>query len=164
MSTLFEVAANYRALAEKLHDTDLDDKTIEDTLESESGDLVEKLTNVGFVIRNIDAEVSAMKDAEEKIAARRKSKENRIARLKAYALANMLATGKTKIESPYFVMGLRNNPESVVIDAESQIPADYMRELPATYSPDKTLIKKAIQDGFDVPGCHLTRTQSLQIK
>ena len=43
MSTLFEVAANYRALAEKLHDTDLDDKTIEDTLESESGDLVEKL-------------------------------------------------------------------------------------------------------------------------
>ena len=164
MSTLFEVAANYRALAEKLHDTDLDDKTIEDTLESESGDLVEKLTNVGFVIRNIDAEVAAMKDAEDKIAARRKSKENRIARLKAYALANMLATGKTKIESPYFVMGLRNNPESVVIDAESQIPADYMREVPATYSPDKTLIKKAIQDGFDVPGCHLTRTQSLQIK
>ena len=164
MSTLFEVAANYRALAEKLHDTDLDDKTIEDTLESESGDLVEKLTNIGFVIRNIDAEVSAMKDAEEKIAARRKSKENRIVRLKAYALANMLATGKTKIESPYFVMGLRNNPESVVIDAESQIPADYMREIPASYSPDKTLIKKAIQDGYEVPGCHLTRTQSLQIK
>ena len=164
MSTLFEVAANYRALAEKLHDTDLDDKTIEDTLESESGDLVEKLTNVGFVIRNIDAEVSAMKDAEEKIATRRKSKENRIARLKAYALANMLATGKTKIESPYFVMGLRNNPESVVIDAESQIPADYMREIPASYSPDRILIKKAIQDGYEVPGCHLTRTQSLQIK
>ena len=164
MSTLFEVAANYRALAEKLHDTDLDDKTIEDTLESASGDLVEKLTNVGFVIRNIDAEVSAMKDAEEKIAARRKSKENRIARLKAYALANMLATGKTKIESPYFVMGLRNNPESVVIDAESQIPADYMREIPASYSPDRILIKKAIQDGYAVPGCHLTRTQSLQIK
>ena len=164
MSNLFEIAANYRALAEKLHDTDLDDKTIEDTLESESGDLVEKLTNVGFVIRNIDAEVAAMKDAEDKIAARRKSKENRIARLKAYALANMLATGKTKIESPYFVMGLRNNPESVVIDAESQIPADYMREIPASYSPDRILIKKAIQDGYEVPGCHLTRTQSLQIK
>mgnify|MGYP002137355545 CR=1 FL=1 len=110
------------------------------------------------------ADFIAMKDAEEKIAARRKSKENRIARLKAYALANMLATGKTKIESPYFVMGLRNNPESVVIDAESQIPADYMREIPASYSPDKTLIKKAIQDGYEVPGCHLTRTQSLQIK
>lgn len=164
MSNLFEIATAYRALAEKLHDTDLPDEVIEDTLESASGDLVEKLTNIGFVIRNIDAEVSAMKDAEEKIAARRKSKENRIARLKAYALANMLATGKTKIESPYFVMGLRNNPESVVIDAESQIPADYMREIPASYSPDKTLIKKAIQDGYEVPGCHLTRTQSLQIK
>ena len=100
MSNLFEIATAYRALAEKLHDTDLPDEVIEDTLEAESGDLVEKLTNIGFVIRNIDAEVAAMKDAEEKIAARRKSKENRIARLKAYALANMLATGKTKIESP----------------------------------------------------------------
>ena len=164
MSNLFEIATASRALAEKLHDTDLPDEVIEDTLESASGDLVEKLTNIGFVIRNIDAEVSAMKDAEEKISSRRKAKENRIARLKAYALANMLATGKTKIESPYFVMGLRNNPESVVIDAESQIPADYMREIPASYSPDKTLIKKAIQDGYEVPGCHLTRTQSLQIK
>ena len=164
MSNLFEIATAYRALAEKLHDTDLPDEVIEDTLESASGDLVEKLTNIGFVIRNIDAEVSAMKDAEEKISSRRKAKENRIARLKAYALANMLATGKTKIESPYFVMGLRNNPESVVIDAESQIPADYMREIPASYSPDRILIKKAIQDGYEVPGCHLTRTQSLQIK
>ena len=63
-----------------------------------------------------------------------------------------------------FVMGLRNNPESVVIDAESQIPADYMREIPASYSPDRIVIKKAIQDGYEVPGCHLTRTQSLQIK
>ena len=164
MSNLFEIATAYRALAEKLHDTDLPDEVIEDTLEAESGDLVEKLTNIGFVIRNIDAEVSAMKDAEEKIAARRKSKENRIARLKAYALANMLATGKTKIESPYFVISLRNNPESVVIDAESQIPQDYMREIPARFEVDKQLVKQAIKDGYTVPGCHLTRTQSLQIK
>ena len=164
MSNLFEIATAYRALAEKLHDTDLPDEVIEDTLEAESGDLVEKLTNIGFVIRNIDAEVAAMKDAEEKIAARRKSKENRIARLKAYALANMLATGKTKIESPYFVISLRNNPESVVIDAESQIPQDYMREIPARFEVDKQLVKQAIKDGYEVPGCHLTRTQSLQIK
>ena len=164
MSNLFEIATAYRALAEKLHDTDLPDEVIEDTLEAESGDLVEKLTNIGFVIRNIDAEVAAMKDAEEKIAARRKSKENRIARLKAYALANMLATGKTKIESPYFVISLRNNPESVVIDAESQIPQDYMREIPARFEVDKQLVKQAIKDGYEGPGCHLTCTQSLQIK
>lgn len=164
MSNLFEIATAYRALADKLHDTDLPDEVIEDTLEAESGDLVEKLTNIGFVIRNIDAEVAAMKDAEEKISARRKSKENRIARLKAYALANMLATGKTKIESPYFVMGLRNNPESVVIDAESQIPADYMREIPASYSPDKAAIKAAIKSGIQVPGVHLSTSQRLDIK
>ena len=164
MSNLFEIAAEYRALAEKLHDTDLDEQTIEDTLEGASGDLAEKLTNIGFVVRNIEAEIDAMKQAEESIAKRRKAKENRIARLKSYALANMIATGKTKIESPWFVMGIRNNPESVVIDAEGQIPEDYLREIPARYEVDKALVRKAIQDGFPVPGCHLTRTQSLSIK
>lgn len=164
MTALYEIAAQYRALAEKLHDTDLDDQTIEDTLEAESGDLVEKLTNIGFVVRNIEAEIDAMRQAEESIAKRRKAKENRIARLKAYALANMLATGKTKIESPWFVLSVRNNPESVVIDAEGQIPDDYLREIPARYEVDKALVRKAIQDGFHVPGCHLTRTQSLSIK
>lgn len=164
MTALYEIAAQYRALAEKLHDTDLDDQTIEDTLEAESGDLVEKLTNIGFVVRNIESEIEAMKQAEDSIAKRRKAKENRIARLKAYALANMIATGKTKIESPWFVLSVRNNPESVVIDAESQIPEDYLREIPARYEVDKALVRKAIQDGFPVPGCHLTRTQSLSIK
>ncbi len=72
MINLFEIATAYREPADKLHDTDLPDEVIEDTLEAESGELVEKLTNIGFVIRNIEAEVSAMKDAEEKISSRRK--------------------------------------------------------------------------------------------
>ena len=95
---------------------------------------------------------------------RRKALENRSKWLKSYLLQSMLATGKSKIESPYFVISVRNNAESVVIDAESQIPDDYMREIPATYEPNKQAIKQAIQDGFTVPGAHLARTQSLQIK
>ena len=163
-NSLYSIAAEYAALAEKLHDTDLDEQTISDTLDGASGELETKWTNVGFVIKNIEAEAKQIKEAEEAMYLRRKAKENRVARLKDYLLANMLVTGMKKVESPYFVISVRDNPESVVIDAESQIPEDYMREIPATYSPDKTLIKKAIQDGYEVPGCHLTRTQSLQIK
>lgn len=95
---------------------------------------------------------------------RRQSIDNQVKRLKAYLLANLQTAGISKVESPYFVLSVRNNPESVVVDAESQIPPDYMREIPATYEPDKNLIKQAIKDGFEVPGCHLTKTQSVQIK
>ena len=42
MTALFELAAEYRAISDKLHDLDLDDQTIADTLESLNGDIQEK--------------------------------------------------------------------------------------------------------------------------
>ena len=164
MTALYLLTQEFREAAEKLADADLPDEVIADTLESLQFPIEEKAKNVAMVIRNIEASAKAIKEAADAMILRAKSEENRAKHLKGYLQSAMEATGITKIESPYFVISLRNNPESVVIDAESQIPADYMREVPATYSPDKTLIKKAIQDGFEVPGCHLTRTQSLQIK
>ena len=164
MTALYLLTQEFREAAEKLADAELPDEVIADTLESLQFPIEEKAKNVAMVIRNIEASAKAIKEAADAMILRAKSEENRAKNLKGYLQSAMEATGITKIESPYFVISLRNNPESVVIDAESQIPADYMREIPATYSPDKTLIKKAIQDGFDVPGCHLTRTQSLQIK
>lgn len=163
-TSLFSLAAEYKSAEEKLMDSDLPDEVIADTLEGMSGELEVKAQNVAFVIRNAESMAEQIKQAEEAMAKRRKAYENRAERLRSYVLANMLTTGKTVIECPYFKLGIRNNPESVVIDAESQIPQDYMREIPASYSPDKALIKQAIKDGFEVPGAHLTRTQSLSIK
>ena len=164
MTALYLLTQEFREAAEKLADAELPDEVIADTLESLQFPIEEKAKNVAMVIRNIEASAKAIKEAADAMILRAKSEENRAKHLKGYLQSAMEATGITKIESPYFVISLRNNPKSVVIDAESQIPADYMREVPATYSPDKTLIKKAIQDGYEVPGCHLTRTQSLQIK
>lgn len=164
MTALYLLAQDFRAVAEKLADSDLPDEVIQDTLESLQFPVEEKAKNVAMVIRNMEASAKAIKDAADGMLQRAKAEENRAKNLKSYLQSAMLSTGINKIESPYFVLSIRNNPESVVIDAESQIPADYMREIPASYSPDKTLIKKAIQDGFEVPGCHLARSQSLQIK
>ncbi|MBL0108914.1 Phage protein [Candidatus Propionivibrio aalborgensis] len=164
MNSLYDIAAEYREIAEKLNDSDFDEQTIADTLEGMSGDLVQKCTNVGFFIRNMEAESEAMKAAEESIAKRRATRDSKIKRMKDYLLNAMISTGKTKIESPWFVLSVRNNQESVVVDADSQIPEGFMRMIPAKYEPDKVLIKKAIQSGIEVEGCHLARSQSLQIK
>lgn len=164
MTALYLLTQEFRATAEKLADADLPDEVIADTLEALQFPLEEKCKKVAMVIRNMEADAKAIYDAAETMLARAKAAEKRAKYLKIYLQNAMEATGISKIECPWFVISLRKNPESVVIDAESQIPEDYMREIPATYSPDKALIKKAIQDGFHVPGCHLTRTQSLQIK
>lgn len=164
MTALYLLTQEFREVAEKLADADLPDEVIADTLEALQFPIEEKAKNVAMVIRNMEASAKAIKDAADGMLLRAKAEENRAKNLKAYLQSAMVATGISKIESPYFVIGLRNNPESVVIDAESQIPADYMREIPASYSPDKAAIKAAIKSGIQVPGVHLSTSQRLDIK
>ena len=164
MSNLYCLAAEYRTASDVLHDSDMDEQAILDTLEGMSGALETKATNLGFVIRNLESMAEQIKQVEDTMKKRRQSIDNQVKRLKAYLLANLQTAGISKVESPYFVLSVRNNPESVVVDAESQIPPDYMREIPATYEPDKNLIAKSLKDGFLVAGAHLTRTQRIEIK
>jgi len=164
MTALFILAAEHRALADKLHDTELDEQTIIDTLESESGDLVEKGKNVAAVFRNLESDAKQIKEAEQQLAERRKAIEKRAESLRKYLKTNMEVAGIHKIECPWFVISIAQNPESVTVDDESLIPRDYFKEIPATFQLDKALVKSAIKDGYEVPGAHISRGTSLRIK
>lgn len=163
--TLYEIASQYRGMAEKLSDLDLDEQTIADTLEGESGALVEKGTNVAFVVRNLEASAEAIKSAEAAMAARRKAIENRAARLRAYLLDGMRVAGIQKIESPHFSISVRKNPPSVVVFDAAQVPGEYMRQPePPPPAPDKKAIADALKNGVDVPGCTLAQSERVEIK
>lgn len=164
MTALFQLAAEHRALSDKLHDLDLDDQTILDTLEGDSTDLIEKGKNVAAVVRNLESDAKQIKEAEQQLAERRKAYEKRAESLKNYLKTNMEIADIHKIECPWFVVSLANNPEAVTVDDESIIPRDYFKEIPASYQLDKMLVKQAIKDGFTVPGAHLSRGTSLRIK
>ena len=161
---LFELKQEYQLAAHKLQDMDLDEQTIADTLEAFAGDLETKATNTVMVSRNMRATAAAIKEAEASMAARRKAIEARADYLDKRVFDTMIETGISKIECPYFKLTIQNNPPSVEVFDSLQVPADYMREVPATYTVDKTLIKKAIQDGFDVPGAKLTHGKRLVCK
>lgn len=162
---LYALADEYLAAAERLSDLDLDEQTIADTLEGLAGALEVKATNVAMFVRNLESSAVAIKQAEDHMAARRKAMESRAARIKDYLLTNMERTGISKIECPQFKIAVRENPPSVVIDMLQSIPEDYLRQpAPPPAVPDKALIAKAIKDGFDVPGAHLTRTKRIEIK
>lgn len=163
--TLYEISEEYRRAAETLSDLDLPEEVIADTLESLAFPLEQKAINVAAFIRNIEATANSIKQAEEGLAKRRKAMERRADSLKAYLQFNMQQTGINKIESPLFSLSIRDNPPAVIIDDANLIPADYMREpvIPPP-APDKNLIKKALTDGFVVPGAHLERGRRLEIK
>lgn len=161
---LYEISAQYRADVAKLEELDLDDQTFSDTLEALAGDLEAKAVNVIFYAKNLDATADAIKKAEEDMAARRKVLQRRSDRLREYVKHNMLTAGISKISCDYFQLAIQNNPPSVEIFDSAQLPADYLREIPAKFEPDKALIAKAIKDGFDVAGAKLNQSQRLVIK
>ena len=161
---LYELKSDYMQFAEKLQDMDLDEQTIADTLDSMSGDLEAKATNTVMVARNMRATAEAIKQAEVGMAARRKAFENRADMLEKRVFSVMQETGISKIESPHFCLSIQNNPPSVEVFDSLMIPADYMKEVPATYTVDKALIKKAIGDGFEVLGARMVQGQRLAIK
>lgn len=165
MTSLYNLVGERLALQNKLESLDLDAETIADTLDGDSTAIQTKIESYCFVIRNMEAMPDAIKAEEKRLAERRKAIEKRVDSIKHWLFTNMQMAGISKIESPVFTVALQNNPASVVIDDESLIPTDYMRVPDAPPpSPDKTLIKQAINDGFEMPGARLQTSQRLVIK
>ena len=164
MTALYLLKLEYIEAANRLQDLDLDATTMIDSLDSMGGDLEEKATNTMFVCRNLKATAAAIKEAETAMSLRRKAIENRAAHLEKGVFEAMLQTGISRIESPYFLLSIANNPGSVDVFEPGLIPSDYMRCVPATEEPDKALIGKALKAGFDVPGARMVTSQRLSVK
>lgn len=164
LAPLYEIAGEARAIYEKLMDMDADDQTIADTLEAET-DMIPKVQSYGFVIRNMEALESAINAEAERLAMKARVLAKRREALKQRLLDAMVYAGVQKVEHPQFTISVQKNPPSVDVFDERQIPADYMTEpKPPEPKPNKTLIKKAIQDGFEVPGAVLVQGVSLRIR
>lgn len=164
---LYDISTQYLATANQLADMDIDEQTLADTLEAEAWPVEEKVRAVSAVILNLQAEADMVKAASDKIAKRAKALQSRADALHDYLLINMQRTGITEIKAldgTFKAKLYRERDASVVIDSENLIPADYMREIPARCEPDKVLIKKAINDGYEVPGAHVVKKDRLEIK
>jgi hypothetical protein len=160
--TLYELTEQYRRDLEYIQNSDLDEQQALELLETMQGAIQDKAKNVAMVIRNMETTAEAIKAAEDEMASRRKSIERKMEWMKTYLLQNMERTGITKIESPYFVIALRDNPESLIVETDADIPAEYWK--PQQPTLDKAGLKKDIQLGLIVPGCRLERKKSIRIK
>jgi len=165
LTTLYEIAAEYRTDMEKLADLDLSPEAIADTIEGMSGALQQKAQNIGSLVKHLEVTADAMKDAEAQLYKRRKAVEARIDHIKSYVLNVMQHNNIEKIETPYFNLSISKNPPAVDIFDSNQVPAHFMRQPePPPPSPDKVAIKESLKLGEDVPGCRLFQSVRLNIK
>lgn len=149
-----------------------------DQIDPETGELPEgfeqarelvttKAVSVTAYILESERGIESAKGYVKELNAQIKTAEKRADWLRKYLQDHMAAAGITEIsdERGIFKASLAvGRDESVDVFDEAQLPADYLREIPAKHEPDKTLIKKAIKDGFEVPGAKIVKRDRLTIK
>lgn len=156
---LYELTEEYQTVLDALEDAGADQQTIEDTLAIYKDDLLDKGRNVAAYFQNLDADIKAMKDAENRIAARRKALESKSESLKDYLRFNMERSGITEISCPEFVVKLGKPSKVCEIFDEAKVPGKY-KVRKVTISIDKNTIKKAINSGENIEGARIVDGKS----
>lgn len=161
--TLYEVASEYRAMEARLRELDCDEQTIADTLEGESGDLIDKLCAVMAVALSMEAEAEQVQQyvlarAQARVSALNKRAE----RLRTYAKDAMKSCNVPRVEQPDMRFRLRDNPPSVVIEDEKKVPAVYWKST-TVEALDKKALADQLKRGQAVPGARIETKQRIEL-
>lgn len=155
---LYELSVAFQ----EVQNMDLDPEVMKDTLDSIEDAVENKAENIAKLIRNLESDVSAYKEEEDRLKTKRQSTENKVKWLKTYLEDNMKLTGKTKFKSGMFNFSIQKNPASVNITDERIIPDKFLIQQPPKV--DKTSLKEALKNGIEVPGAELKQTEGLRIR
>jgi hypothetical protein len=161
-----------------LHQATEEVRALLDQIDPDTGELPEGFENARAVVTTKAVAVTAyiveserslegVKAYAKELAAKIKAEEKRQEWLRKYLQDHMAMAGITEVKDDrgIFKASLAiGRDEAVEIFDEAQVPSDYMREIPAKQEPDKTLIKKALKDGFEVAGAKLVKRDRLTIK
>ena len=152
MTKLYEISDQFKEL-ERLDDIDQD--TLNDTLESLTAEFQDKSLSVAAYFLNLDSDIAELKAAEKRIADRRKAIENRSKSLKEYLLMNMQRLDINEISCPEFKITLRKPQKVVQVTDIHSIPMTMIKVIPQTMQADKVAIKKALKDNQIIQGAEL---------
>lgn len=179
MAKLFEISNDFAELFDRFEDfNEMEDPAEKeailqawyDTLEGIESEFEIKAESIGQYIKQLRVEIAAMKEEEQRLAQRRRTKEHNAEGLSIYLKTCMEQVHRDKIDTPRCRISLRNNAETVQIDNESlfvRMLQQHGRDDLLRYKePEirKTEVKKLLQSGEVFHGARLIRTRSLVIK
>ena len=157
------------------------DQEILDCVDLETGEILDsekldalqmereaKLEGVALWVKDLNAEAAAVKEEADKLTARKRALDNKIAALKMWLL---MALDGQKLNTPRCNVYQTHNTKLNVIDEQSVVnwiqthsrePEQYLKfTLPEIR---KDAVKAAIKDGAEIPGACLEQTESVVIK
>lgn len=162
MKPLYEISNDYFRLLDNAETDETIRDALDDTLEGIEYEFDEKAVNIAKYIKNLQAEMNAVKEAEDSMKRRRAVLTKKIDWLKEYTKKHMERLDKNKISCPEFVMRIRKNPPSVIIDNENLIPDEFKKES-MLVNIDKKAIYLRLKNNEQVNGSRLIQNTRLDI-
>ena len=163
MANLYEITGDLLTLQAMLEDS-VEDQVLLDTLDAVQGEYEIKLESYCKVIKNLEADIEALKNEAKRLTDKRKLLENNIDRLKKAMFDSMKATGTTKVKSGVFTVAIQKNGGKlpVIVDVDTAyLPKELVK---VVESPDLEAITKLIDSGNTQYAHYGERGESLRIK
>lgn len=161
MSSLYDLTGRIK----NLEDAFCEDNEVNDyvnlALDNLDMEFEEKVENIVKFIRNMEADVTAIKEEKKRLSDKQKVLENRITRMKDYISENMGMIGKKKVKAGLFNVSIKKCPPSVLVEDINKLPELYKV---IKTEADKTAIKDILKNGGEIEGCRLESKEILNIK
>lgn len=145
--TLYELTSQLEMLMALSNDPDVDPQTLLDTMESVEGDYDAKMEGYAKVITSIEAQTKAIREEEKRLAERRKTKENNIAKMKKVMFESMKTVEKDVAGGNLFTIRIQKNGGNVpvIVDWLSEDLPDELVKI--TRTPDLEKIREQLMLG-----------------
>ena len=125
------------------------------------GDLANKLTSYGYVVKNLTSELDSVDNEIKRLTAIKKAKASHIELLKSRMLTVMIDNGMDKIANPIMPIRLQNSPASVhICTSPESLPGEFVK---IKYDADKTALVKALKSGIVIDGVELVQSKHIRI-
>lgn len=159
---LYELSQNYLNILELVDKPEMDQEVIEEALAEIKDGIKDKSENIVKLMKSLEAEERAIRDEERRLADRRRGITKRREGLKDYLEREFEATGINKIKTELFTIYMQNNPASVKVVNEKEIPKEYW--VPQDPRLDKKALADRLKTGAIIPGAELKQGRSLRIR
>ena len=173
--SLYNIEAEYLEIANQLEDGELSQE-LETALAINEKELQGKAIAYAYVIKDSEDTVTAIDAEIKRLQGLKKTKQNKVQRLKDTIQNAMELYGITEIKTETLKLNFRKS-EGVVCTFDnpqkfdswwdvqkSLIGEEFVTTVPELSKPNLTAIKKAIKEGVEVEGFEIQERYNLQIK
>lgn len=164
MNELFNLVGQYREVYDMLTDPEIDEQIVKDTLEGIMGEIEVNAAQLVPIINKLDMEIDTCKKQADEWTARKRIRENSLARLKQMIVTVMDAAGIKELAAGDVTFKTQNAGGQLAIDFVDgvTVPEKYTK---LTIETDKALVRKALDAGEELDFAHFApRGRILKIK